>query len=88
MSIKNSVAAERAQRAEKDAKEAIRRELIDRIASELPDHLPMPVISNESHAAFFEKAGMWLSFSRPSYGDPEMEPVEILKALELAGAWQ
>lgn len=85
MNVKDSVAATKAARAERDAKEALSRELRDRITAELPDHIQMPTISNESLKAFFGQPGMWLSFSRRDYDKDAMDPVFTLKSMEDAG---
>lgn len=81
--MNKTVADRRAERAERDAKRALRDAFEDRILSALPPELEAPTISNESERAFFDQAGAWLSFR--SYSFDRKPGADTLHALELAG---
>lgn len=78
----STIAEHRAEQAKRDERERLAHEIEREALSELPDHLPMPSVSNES-----DRGGLspfaWFSFSR-SYGET-WTGAEVLAALESAG---
>lgn len=68
-----------------EAEKLQRRLALEReVYSALPPELTAPTVSNEQ-TKFFDRPGVWLSWSAPLYGEPTISGSDILSALEQAG---
>lgn len=78
----DTIAEHKAKAAEREERDRRRLKIMREAIAELPDHLPMPTISNESEAGGLSPFA-WLSFSR-HYGET-WQGAQVLAALEAEG---